>query len=115
MTTRVTAVSAAGTAEALAHFEASLRFETDCWDVHESLSKTEADFVLLDVRSAAAYANGHVPGALSLPYAEIAAARLERFPLRRPSLQRRPSSGDPPGPLRTTRQDHDRWRRGMAR
>jgi rhodanese-related sulfurtransferase len=79
MTTRVTAVPAAGHAEALAHFEASLRFETDCWDVHESLS-SEPDFVLLDVRSPTLYAQGHVPGALNLPHAQIDSARLERFP-----------------------------------
>ena len=38
MTTAVTAVPPAASDRALAHFEAALAFETDCWDVHDSLS-----------------------------------------------------------------------------
>lgn len=79
MTTLVTAIPAASHGAALEHFEALLRFETDCWDVHESLSN-EPDFVLLDVRSPTLYAQGHVPGALNLPHAQIDSTRLERFP-----------------------------------
>ena len=68
MVTGVTEVPAATPSEALAHFEARLRFETDCWDVHEALAGGEADFVLLDVRSTEAFADGHVAGAVNLPH-----------------------------------------------
>ena len=34
----VTEIPAAESAEAVAHFEALIRFETDCWDVHEALT-----------------------------------------------------------------------------
>ncbi|HEU4616559.1 MAG TPA: rhodanese-like domain-containing protein [Gammaproteobacteria bacterium] len=80
MSTRVSAVPAAASAEALEHFEACLKFETDCWDVHESMREGRPDFVLLDVRSPAAYAQGHVPGAVSLPHASIDTAALAEYP-----------------------------------
>src|SRR3546814_17922427 len=57
-----------------------LGFETDCWDVHASISAGEPDFVLLDVRTPALYAKGHVPGALNLPHREITEGRLRGFP-----------------------------------
>lgn len=79
MSTRVTAVPAADSATAVAHFEAALAFETDCWDVHESMAAGQPDFVLLDVRSRAAYASGHVGGAVSLPHAAIDAATVDRY------------------------------------
>jgi rhodanese-related sulfurtransferase len=68
---RVTTVPAAEPARAAEHFGSRLRFETDCWDVHESIVDGECDFVLLDVRSLAAYAAGHVQGATSLPHSAI--------------------------------------------
>jgi rhodanese-related sulfurtransferase len=77
--TAVTAVAPASSAEALAHFEAALRFETDCWDVHDSLSHG-ADFVLLDVRNAELYARGHVPGALHLPHGKLVESKLAAWP-----------------------------------
>lgn len=77
---RVTAVPAADSALAAAHFEARLTFETDCWDVHESIVGESPDFVLLDVRGPAAFAEGHVAGAVSLPHASITEASLARFP-----------------------------------
>jgi rhodanese-related sulfurtransferase len=76
----VTRVPAAASAQALAHFEARLTFETDCWDVHASLSKGEPDFVLLDVRSQELYERGHVPGATHLPHWELNEARLAAWP-----------------------------------
>ena len=39
-----------------------------------------SDFVLVDVRGAGGFAAGHVPGALSLPHAELTEAQLESFP-----------------------------------
>ncbi|GHY88195.1 rhodanese-related sulfurtransferase [Vibrio cholerae] len=37
MSSAVSRVPAASSADALAHFEALLQFETDCWDVHHAL------------------------------------------------------------------------------
>ena len=71
MTTAVTAIAPASSERALAHFESTLTFETDCWDVHDAMTSGKADFVLLDVRSHALYDKGHVPGAVSLPHAKI--------------------------------------------
>lgn len=79
MPTEVTAVPAAPSDLAEAHFAAEFTFETDCWDVHEALGKG-MDFVLLDVRSAAAYAAGHVPGAVHLPHGKIVASKLATWP-----------------------------------
>lgn len=78
MPSLVNEVPAADPATARAHFEALLGFETDCWDVHESLP--QADFVLLDVRGPAAFAKGHVPGAVHLPHREIDEARMAQWP-----------------------------------
>ena len=80
MTTKVTEVPPAGAAAAAEHFESALKFETDCWDVCESLRGGRADFVLLDVRSPALYAKGHVPGAVSLPHARIDEDALRDYP-----------------------------------
>ena len=80
MTTSVTETPAAEPIEALAHFEARLRLETDCWDVHESLALGAADFVLLDVRSPEAFAAGHVDGAVNLPHATITRECMNAFP-----------------------------------
>lgn len=64
---------------ALAHFQALLAFETDCWDVHEGLKRAAPDFVLLDVRGPALFARGHVPGAINLPHGKITAGRMAKF------------------------------------
>jgi len=72
----VTDVPAADSAAALAHFEASLGFETDCWDVHDALASGAPDFVLLDVRSPELFSAGHVPGARNLPHRKIVAGKL---------------------------------------
>lgn len=76
----VTDVPPASSAAALAHFEAVLAFETDCWDTHEALSAGKPDFVLLDVRGSEKYAAGHVPGALDLAQRKIIASKLAHFP-----------------------------------
>lgn len=80
MPTPVTEPPAASSAEALAHFEAMLGFETDCWDVHESLKAKDPDFILLDVRSPTLFAEGHVAGAINLPHAKITARKMAEFP-----------------------------------
>ena len=77
--THVTAIPAAPAADAEAHIAAAFRFETDCWDVHDGLSKGP-DFVLLDVRSPQLFAQGHVPGAINLPHGKIVASKLTAWP-----------------------------------
>jgi rhodanese-related sulfurtransferase len=76
----VTAVAAAPGEVALAHFEGSLAFETDCWDVHSVIGTPEQDFVLLDVRGSEAYARGHVPGAVDLAHRKIIGSTMARYP-----------------------------------
>jgi rhodanese-related sulfurtransferase len=76
----VTAIPAADSPIAQAHFLASLQFETDCADVHEALASGAPGFVLLDVRGPALFARGHVPGALNLPHGKIVASKLAGYP-----------------------------------
>ncbi|HEX8602042.1 MAG TPA: rhodanese-like domain-containing protein, partial [Pseudoduganella sp.] len=75
-----TEVPAAPAEAALAHFEGSLRFETDCWDVHSVLGTPDQDFVLLDVRGSEQYAKGHVPGAVDLAHRKIIGSKLAEYP-----------------------------------
>ena len=78
----VSAVAAADSASAFAHFSASLAFETDCSDVNAAFAQgpDAVDFVLLDVRSPALFALGHVPGAVNLPHGKIVASKLAGYP-----------------------------------
>ncbi len=58
-----------------------LRFHTDSWDLSVDLKTGCGDIVVVDARSAGAYASGHIPGAISLPHrdmTEIATAGLDR-------------------------------------
>jgi rhodanese-related sulfurtransferase len=80
MQNAVTAVPAAVADDALAHFQRQFTYETDCWDTHEALQRPDPGFVLLDVRSAEAFAAGHVPGAIHLPHGKIIESRLARWP-----------------------------------
>jgi rhodanese-related sulfurtransferase len=77
----VTEHPAAESADATAHFQSLLRFETDCWDVHEELETGEATFALLDVRGPDAFAASHLPGARNLPHGRINERNLAEFPL----------------------------------
>lgn len=79
MPTSVTAVPPAPSALAVQHFAAEFAFETDCWDVHDALAKG-ADFVLLDVRSPALFARGHIPGAINLPHGKIVRSKMSDWP-----------------------------------
>lgn len=79
MTTAVSAIPAAPSDLARQHFTAEFTYETDCWDVHDALSKG-ADFVLLDVRGPALFAKGHVKGAINLPHGKIIASKMAEWP-----------------------------------
>lgn len=76
----VTAVPAAPSEAALAHFESEFAFETDCWDVHSVMGTPDQDFVLLDVRGTEKYREGHVPGAVDLAHGKIITSKLAGYP-----------------------------------
>ncbi|MBY8864899.1 MULTISPECIES: rhodanese-like domain-containing protein [Streptomyces] len=75
-------VAPAAPAEAAAHFRASLAFHTDVSDVAAALAAGgDPGFVVVDSRSAEAWDQGHIPGAVHLPTAlvpERAEALLDR-------------------------------------
>ena len=75
----VTVIPAATPGAAVAHFNVQLSLETDPADVAAALAAGEdPGFVLLDARSAEAFAAGHVPGAYNLdrPFTAEAIASL---------------------------------------
>lgn len=76
----VTEIPAAPPADVIAHYSRRLAFETDCWDVHDALSKGDPGFVLFDVRAPALYAKGHVPGALNLPRGKMTPRKMAEWP-----------------------------------
>ncbi|WP_341719419.1 rhodanese-like domain-containing protein [Micromonospora sp. FIMYZ51] len=78
--TRAFAVPAAEPAAAVRHFLARLRFETDVADVHADLTAAAPDLVVVDSRSAVAWEQGHLPGAVHLPTARIVAAAAGTVP-----------------------------------
>ncbi len=81
VTNAVTAVPAASPTDAMAHFDALLSFETDCWDVHEAMGQQpDGGSVVLDVRSPELFAAGHVPGSVSLPYRRINERNVSHYP-----------------------------------
>lgn len=77
---QVSRVPAATSAQAQRHFAEQMTFETDCWDVHYTMSHGAQDFVLLDVRSAEGYRAGHVDGALHWPKAKLTNEALADYP-----------------------------------
>ncbi|BBP77480.1 rhodanese-like domain-containing protein [Pseudomonas gingeri NCPPB 3146 = LMG 5327] len=80
MTSLVRSIPAAPSAIALMHFSSRLTFETDCSDVQASQQGGEVDFVLVDVRGEAAFARGHVPGAINIPHRLMTAGFLAHYP-----------------------------------
>lgn len=62
---------AADPADAAAHFAARLSYEVDCADVGADMAAGLTGFVVVDCRAAAAYAAGHVPGAINIPHRRI--------------------------------------------
>ncbi len=77
----VTEVPTTAPAEAAAHFRSRFAFETDCWDVHATETLEDRGFVLVDVRSPEAFANGHLPGAVNIPYPTLTERRLADYPM----------------------------------
>lgn len=71
-----TSAPAANT-EALQHFSARLAFETDVSDVAADLAAEAPGMLVVDTRSLESWNQGHVPGAIHLPTAQIAKQAAE--------------------------------------
>ena len=80
MPNNVISFPAASSSDARAHFQRQFAYETDCWDTHQALQEATPGFVLLDVRGPSLYAEGHVPGAISLPHGKIIESKLAQWP-----------------------------------
>ncbi|WP_435204538.1 rhodanese-like domain-containing protein [Micromonospora sp. bgisy143] len=65
---------------AAAHFLARLSVQTDVSDVYADLTARTPGLVVVDSRGVAGWAQGHLPGAVHLPTAEIAARAAEKIP-----------------------------------
>jgi rhodanese-related sulfurtransferase len=79
-------VPPAGPDEAVAFFAARLTFQADVSDVHDSLESGRPGFVLVDSRGEPAWRQGHVPGAVHLPTADIPARAGELLDRRVPVI-----------------------------
>ncbi len=79
MSSAVSRAPAAASELALKHFQSLLQYETDCWDVHHAISNQRQDFILLDVRSVELFQQGHIEGAINLPWGQINQKNLEQF------------------------------------
>ncbi|MFS0733249.1 rhodanese-like domain-containing protein [Microbacterium sp. 1P10UB] len=71
------------TVDAAAYFSAKLACETDPSDVYEA-QETGERFILVDVRGSDAWAQGRIPGAVHIPYREIAERAALDIPLDMP-------------------------------
>src|SRR5437016_12979160 len=67
----VTETAAADAPIARQHFLSTLAFETDPADVHFEMERGADGFVVVDVRSAEAFARRPIPGAINLPSSSI--------------------------------------------
>jgi rhodanese-related sulfurtransferase len=76
-------LATADTAEAVEHFAAKLRFETDPSDVAAAFAAGD-DFVLVDSRGHAPWHQGRVAGAVHMPHAEIPERALTEIPITTP-------------------------------
>ena len=63
--------AAADPSDAVRHFASRLSVETDPSDVYADVESGVNDFVIIDTRSSAAFADAHIPGAISLPHRQI--------------------------------------------
>ena len=73
---QVSAVPAAASEDANAHFRGKLGYEADPADVYFDVTHDVADFVIVDVRSPEHFASGHIPGAVNIPHALITEKRI---------------------------------------
>ncbi|BBH66385.1 sulfurtransferase [Actinoplanes sp. OR16] len=66
--------------DAIAHFAGRLRFETDVSDVHADYEAGASGVVVIDTRNDASWQQGHLPHAVHLPTAQIAARAATVIP-----------------------------------
>ena len=81
-TTRPAKIIRATPAQLKRYFEAKLAAELGPHNVKRLLDAGAKDVVLLDVRSAEGYREGHVPGAVNIPFEELP-NRLKELPKRK--------------------------------
>jgi rhodanese-related sulfurtransferase len=70
-TSRVIAIPPEDPKVAEIHFRSKLAFETDPSDVHTDLQNNSTEIIVIDARTQEAYSQGHVPGAINLPWRKI--------------------------------------------
>ena len=70
-TGRIRSLEPAPADAAAAHFAHRLTVETDCSDVDHDLRAGARDIVVIDARTPEVFGEGHVPGAVNLPFREI--------------------------------------------
>jgi rhodanese-related sulfurtransferase len=80
LSSAILSVAPAQPATAAAHYSSRLAFEADVSDVHADLHSRVAGLVVVDSRSPEAWSQGHLPGAVHLPTAEIAKRAAELIP-----------------------------------
>ncbi len=61
------------------HFLAKLGVETDPADVRLDMERASHKIIVIDARSAEAFAACHIPGAISLPHRSISASTTSQF------------------------------------
>ena len=62
------------------HFRSKLAFETDPSDVYTDLQNNSGEIMVIDARTQEAYSQGHVPGAINLPWRKIGASSTAAMP-----------------------------------
>ena len=62
----------------LGHYQAKLAYEADSWDLYLALEAGEK-IVVVDGRSAEAYAREHIPGAINIPHRGISQDSLSKL------------------------------------
>jgi rhodanese-related sulfurtransferase len=77
---RVTETPPAAPKVAEIHFRSKFAYEADPGDVYTDLRNNAAGIVVIDARTQEAYARGHVPGAINLPYHKIDSSNTTGLP-----------------------------------
>jgi len=61
------------------HFLSRLSFETDPSDVYTDLKSKSSTIIVIDARTPEAFARGHVPGAIHIPWRKVDASTTSSF------------------------------------
>jgi rhodanese-related sulfurtransferase len=84
-TTRPPKIVAATPAQLKRYFAAKLAAELGPHNVKRLIESASQDFVILDVRAAKGFQDGHIPGAINIPFEELP-DRLQELPKRQEIL-----------------------------